>query len=336
MPGLFEKLTGGLFSNKAEAPTTPKEQVTLQATQKENPFTSRLKALFSGSEELDSYFYDELEETLLLADTGLDTADKLINAIKQSKPKAKSDALNALKHKCEVLLNQPYNLQHVSPHINLPKQPQSQSSIILVVGVNGAGKTTFIGKLAKQCRQQGLNVVIGAGDTFRAAAEDQLAVWAQRADVPLIQINKGDPAAVMHDTLAYAKTHGSDVIILDTAGRLQNQQNLMAELAKINGVIDRQQPDNAVRETLLVLDATTGQNGLKQAEIFNQSVKLTGVVLTKLDGSAKGGIALAIVDTFKLPIKAVGVGEGIDDLIPFDPKAYIDQLILTPDSTQVI
>lgn len=285
-----------------------------------------LQGLFASQSEVDSGFYDDLEDALLQADVGLETTLKLVDNCRNQKPKTLNDAHQVLTQECEALLfssKKDNALEISSDHITL----------LLVVGVNGAGKTTFIGKFANQCRKEGRSVVIGAGDTFRAAAEDQLAVWAQRAEVPLIRLNTMDPAAVMHETLNYAHTHGTDVIILDTAGRLQNQANLMAELAKISGVINEQAQKLSrpvVRENLLVLDATTGQNGLKQAEIFHQAVDVTGVVLTKLDGSAKGGIALAIADTYQLSIKAVGVGEGIDDLVPFDAKAYLEQLLPKP------
>jgi fused signal recognition particle receptor len=201
-----------------------------------------------------------------------------------------------------------------------------------VVGVNGSGKTTFIGKLAYQFRQQGHRVLIGAGDTFRAAAEDQLAVWAERAGAEIIRADEAasggaDPAAVIFDTLKRARDEGVEVVLLDTAGRLQNKFNLMEEMKKIRRIIDRERPEDSVLEALLVLDATTGQNALKQAKAFQETVDLTGVVLTKLDSSAKGGVVLAVAKEYRLPVKMVGVGEGIEDLQPFETDAFIDGLL---------
>ena len=198
--------------------------------------------------------------------------------------------------------------------------------MILVIGVNGVGKTTSIGKLAKRLKAEGKKVLLCAGDTFRAAAADQLEIWAKRAEVPIVRQHEGaDPGAVLFDALQAAKARNIDVVLCDTAGRLHNKQNLMNELAKLRKIIDRELPD-AGRETLLVLDATTGQNGLIQARSFKETAGLTGIVLTKLDGTAKGGIVIAIARELGVPVKFVGVGEGVDDLKPFDPEEFVNDL----------
>jgi fused signal recognition particle receptor len=203
---------------------------------------------------------------------------------------------------------------------------ETEKSVVLVIGVNGVGKTTSIGKMAHMLKNQGRKVIIGACDTFRAAAAEQLGIWAERSGAHLVRHEEGsDPAAVVYDGICAAKARGSDVIIIDTAGRLHNKQNLMNELAKIRRIIERELPEADV-ETLMVLDATTGQNGLIQAKQFLETSGLTGIVLTKLDGTAKGGIVFAIANELKLPVKYVGVGEGIDDLIPFDPKSFVEAL----------
>lgn len=276
----------------------------------------------ASAQRPDVAFYDALEEGLLLADVGLDTALYLVDAIQKVKPSSQQQALEIMRDKCEALFIP-------AEKDNALVFSADTLSILLLVGVNGAGKTTLIGKLAHQCAQQGLGVTIAAGDTFRAAAEDQLAVWAQRANASLITHPNGDAAAVMHDAITHAQEHNHQVVLLDTAGRLQNQHNLMAELQKIDGVISKVAPANSVRHNLLVLDATTGQNGLKQADIFNKAVPITGVALTKLDGSAKGGIALAIAHELNHPIQLVGTGEAIADLQAFDATAYIEGLLPT-------
>ncbi len=274
-----------------------------------------------GDSAIDEDKIDEIEETLIRADVGLDTAVAITDRLRENKGRFNSpDALmNFLQDEFAAILS-PYENAN-----RLGFEP-GRLNIYLVVGVNGAGKTTFIGKLAYRFRQEGKKVVIGAGDTFRAAAEDQLAVWAQRADADLVRKDGADPAAVIFEAVEMAKAQGADVVILDTAGRLQNKYNLMEELRKIRGVIDKAKPQDALLESLLVLDATTGQNALKQAEVFKEAVSISGVVLTKLDGSAKGGIVLTIAREQKLPVKMIGVGEGITDLKDFHASEFVDAL----------
>ena len=209
------------------------------------------------------------------------------------------------------------------PSLNLGQKP----AMVLVIGVNGVGKTTTIGKLASQLKAEGNRVLLCAGDTFRAAAADQLEIWADRAGVDIIRQHEGaDPASVVYDGISAAKARGTDVILCDTAGRLHNKTNLMNELGKIGRIIDRELPDSS-KEVLLVLDGTTGQNGLLQAKQFQEIAGVTGIVLTKLDGTAKGGIVIAVADELQIPVKYIGVGEGIDDLMPFDAKTFVDELI---------
>ncbi|MCD8211772.1 MAG: signal recognition particle-docking protein FtsY [Oscillospiraceae bacterium] len=277
--------------------------------------------IFSGSSQLDDEFYDDLEESLILADTGAGTAaqavEQLREKVSEEKIKTPEEARECM---CGILCEK---LQGASPELDLSTHP----SVVMMVGVNGVGKTTTIGKLAARMKKDGKKVILAAGDTFRAAAADQLAVWAERTGAGLVRQNEGaDPASVVFDALSAAKARDADVVLVDTAGRLHNKQNLMNELSKISRVIDRELPD-AARENLLVLDATTGQNGLVQAREFQKSTDLTGIVLTKLDGSAKGGIVLAIAEEMGLPVKYVGLGEGADDLQPFDAKAWAEALI---------
>ena len=275
--------------------------------------------LFAG--ELNDDFYDELEETLILSDMGVDTAlevsETLRRRCREEKVKTAAEAREVLKAILTELLSVG------EPGLDLTRKP----AVCLFIGVNGVGKTTTIGKLAASLRGEGKRVLLAAGDTFRAAAADQLTIWSDRAGVDIVRQTEGaDPAAVVFDALSAAKARGSDVVLVDTAGRLHNKQNLMNELGKISRVIDRECPDSS-RETLLVLDATTGQNGLIQARQFKESAGLTGVVLTKLDGTAKGGIVVAIAKELGVPVKYVGVGEGVDDLMPFDPAAFVEALI---------
>ena len=281
---------------------------------------AELEELFQGYQPDSEDFYEELEELLVLADVGAATAqrvDYLMRRATWEKRFRKGDEAR------EGLIEVLSGLLNVGDAgLKLDTRP----SVILMVGVNGVGKTTTIGKLARQLREQGKKVLLCAGDTFRAAAAEQLAVWAERAGAELVRHEEGsDPAAVVYDGVSAAKARGSDVIIIDTAGRLHNKQNLMNELAKIRRVIDRELPEADV-ETLMVLDATTGQNGLIQAKQFLETSGLTGIVLTKLDGTAKGGIVFAIANELKLPVKYVGVGEGIDDLIPFDATNFVTAL----------
>jgi fused signal recognition particle receptor len=265
---------------------------------------------------------DEIEEILLRADVGLDTAVEITEKLRKRKDELSSSdrLMTFLKEEFSAILT-PFEAAN-----QLKYQP-GRMNVYLVVGVNGAGKTTFIGKLANRFIQQGKKVVIGAGDTFRAAAEEQLEVWAQRAGAVFVGAgNTKDPAAVIFDALKQAREIEADVVLLDTAGRLQNKFNLMEELRKVRKVIEQGLPEGSVLESLLVLDATTGQNALKQASVFHEVVDLSGVVLTKLDGSAKGGVILTIAKEYKLPVKLVGVGEGIDDLKEFHPREFIDAL----------
>jgi fused signal recognition particle receptor len=265
---------------------------------------------------------DEIEEILLRADVGLDTAVEITDKLRKRKDELNSSEklMSFLKSEFEAILT-PFEAA------NQLKYASGKMNVYLVVGVNGAGKTTFIGKLANRYIQQGKKVVIGAGDTFRAAAEEQLEVWAHRAGATFVGAgNAKDPAAVIFDALKQARESNADVVLLDTAGRLQNKFNLMEELRKVRKVMEQGMPEGSVLESLLVLDATTGQNALKQASVFHEVVDLSGVVLTKLDGSAKGGVILTIAKEYKLPVKMVGVGEGIDDLKDFHTREFIDAL----------
>ena len=298
--GFFEKIKAGL--------TRTKENIGHSFDQ-----------LFAG--ELNDDFYDELEETLILSDMGVDTAleaaETLRRRAKEEKVKSTEEARVLLR---EILTDM---LTVGDPGLNLAVKP----AVVLMIGVNGVGKTTTIGKLAASLKADGKRVLMAAGDTFRAAAADQLEIWSDRAGVDLVRQHEGaDPAAVVFDAITAAKARGTDVVLVDTAGRLHNKQNLMNELNKISRVIDRELPQ-ASRETLLVLDATTGQNGLIQAKQFKETAGLTGVVLTKLDGTAKGGIVVAIARELGIPVKYIGVGEGIDDLMPFEAGAFVEALI---------
>lgn len=273
--------------------------------------------LFSSYEKVDDDFFDELSDLLIMADVGVDTSeylvDRLRETLKENRIKDASVAREEFRQILEEAVGEGGTLSF-----------GSGLNVILVIGVNGVGKTTSIGKIAHDLSAKGKRVMLAAADTFRAAAAEQLGIWADRCGVPLIRQNEGaDPAAVVFDAVAAAKKAGVDVLIVDTAGRLHNKKNLIDELAKINRVIDREAP-GCTRETLLVLDASTGQNALVQAQEFGNAARITGLVLTKLDGTAKGGIILAIRRVLGLPVKYIGVGEGIDDLQPFEPKEFID------------
>ena len=271
---------------------------------------------FSGKITADTL--EELEEILILADVGVTTAGKICSRLGERIKHKSIDSAELRQNLCEIVT------ELMEP--DEPLQTETRPSVVLVVGVNGVGKTTSIGKLAVRLRNQGKKVLLCAGDTFRAAAADQLEIWANRAGVPIVRQHEGaDPGAVLFDALQAARARGMDVVICDTAGRLHNKQNLMNELAKLRKIIDRELPD-AGRETLLVLDATTGQNGLIQARSFKETAGLTGIVLTKLDGTAKGGIVIAIARELGVPVKFVGVGEGIEDLKPFDPEEFVNDL----------
>ena len=277
--------------------------------------------LFSSFSEADEEFFEELEETLILADLGLDTAvdavEKLRKRVKKENLRDQEEVRTALR---EILMEE---MSVSDTSLDLSTKP----SVILFIGVNGVGKTTSIGKLGYQLKKEGKKVLFCAGDTFRAAAADQLQIWAERAGCEIIRQHEGaDPGAVLFDALQAAKARGVDVVLCDTAGRLHNKANLMAELSKLSRIIDRECP-GAARETLLVLDATTGQNGLIQARHFKETAGLTGIILTKLDGTAKGGIVIAIAQELQVPVKFVGLGEGIDDLQPFDAMEFLEAMI---------
>ena len=280
-----------------------------------------LGSVFTGFSEIDDDFYDELEESLILADLGVDTAckavERLRKAVREQHLKTTEEARTALK---EILVDM---LNVGDTALNLSTTP----SVVLVIGVNGVGKTTTIGKIATQLTRQGKRVLLVAADTFRAAAADQLEIWAQRSGASIVRQNEGaDPASVVYDGIQAARAREVDVIIIDTAGRLHNKANLMNELNKISRIIDRELP-NAARETLLVLDGTTGQNGLIQAKQFKEIAGVTSIALTKLDGTAKGGIVIAVADALQIPVKFVGVGEQADDLMPFEAKDFVEALI---------
>ena len=279
-----------------------------------------LEEIFRNYQPDDDEFFDELEELLIMADMGADTVDRVVTSMHylcfDKNVKRGDKARELLIGELEKELDAGDN------SLRLNTKP----SVILMVGVNGVGKTTTIGKLAAQLKAQGKKVLLVAGDTFRAAAAEQLGVWAERAGADFVRHEEGsDPAAVVFDGISAGKARGTDVIIIDTAGRLHNKQNLMNELSKMRRIIARELPDADV-ETLMVLDATTGQNGLIQAEQFLETAGITGIVLTKLDGTAKGGVIFNIANRLKLPVKFVGVGEGMDDLIPFVPKDFIEAL----------
>ena len=315
---------------ESAGPETPApEPETEPEPEKKKPsFWQRLKkisladifSIYTISEE-DSAFFEDLEEMLIMADVGVETATAAVEELRQQMVAERLSGQEAIKDYLRRILAE--KLQVGDQSLNLSTKP----SVILVIGVNGVGKTTSIGKLADRLRRQGKRVLLCAGDTFRAAAADQLEIWAGRAQCELIRQHEGaDPSAVLFDALQAAKARHVDVVICDTAGRLHNKSHLMAELAKMKRVIDRELPEAAL-ETLLVLDATTGQNGLIQAKQFQETTGLTGIVLTKLDGTAKGGIVIAIAQALQVPVKFVGLGEGIDDLQPFDAKSYVEALI---------
>ncbi|MCQ2409435.1 MAG: signal recognition particle-docking protein FtsY [Clostridia bacterium] len=279
-------------------------------------FSKKIFFAFSAK-EIDDEFYEGLEEALLTADCGVTTTDNFIEELKdrifKNKVKQPEDAKELLR---DIMME---DIDYDVPKYEYPL-------VILLSGVNGVGKTTAIGKLANLFKSQGHSVVIAAGDTFRAAAAEQLEIWGNRAGVRVIKHNEGaDPAAVVFDTITSAKSRGNDVILIDTAGRLHNKKNLMAELQKICRVVERELPDADFRK-YLVLDATTGQNAVSQAEIFSEDIETDGIILTKLDGTAKGGVIMAISDVVGLPVVYVGVGEKIDDLIPFDAKDFVNAL----------
>ncbi|MBE6996098.1 MAG: signal recognition particle-docking protein FtsY [Ruminococcaceae bacterium] len=277
--------------------------------------------LFSGFTEADEAFFEELEETLILADLGMETALDAVEKLRTRVRKEKLRDQEAVKAALRDILVEMIEVGDTA------LDTSTTPSVVLFIGVNGVGKTTSIGKIGHAMKTQGKRVLFCAADTFRAAAADQLEIWSQRAGCEIVRQKEGaDPGAVLFDALQAAKARGVDTVLCDTAGRLHNKANLMAELAKLSKIIDRECPGYA-RETLLVLDATTGQNGLIQARTFKETAGLTGIVLTKLDGTAKGGIVVAIARELGVPVKFAGVGEGIDDLKPFDARAYVEAII---------
>lgn len=282
---------------------------------REEGIMAQMDEVIDSYEEITDDLYDELEEVLIMGDVGVPTAEKIISSLKL---KVDNDRIKDVKEVREAIKDIVSGLVWGGSYLRLRTKP----SIILMIGVNGVGKTTTIGKLALMLKGQGRKVILGAADTFRAAAIEQLQVWADRAGVDLIKSAEGsDPASVVYDTIQAGKARGSDVIIIDTAGRLHNKKNLMDELNKISRVIDRELL-NASKEVLLVLDATTGQNAVNQAKDFKEAAGITGIVLTKLDGTARGGVVLAINNELDVPVKFIGVGEQIDDLQPFDADAF--------------
>ncbi|HVT44286.1 MAG TPA: signal recognition particle-docking protein FtsY [Thermoanaerobaculia bacterium] len=301
--GFLSKLKRGLFMTHTEIIEKMKEAVT-------------------PGLGIDQGVIDALEEGLIGADVGAELTTTLIDRIEE---RVRSEGLSTAHQVTEALKEETRKLipRHEAASIDLAV---ASPFIILVVGVNGTGKTTTIAKLAQRWKAEGKSVLLGAGDTFRAAAIEQLQMWADRVAVPMISHRPGsDPAAVAHDAVTAAKARGVDVVLIDTAGRLHNKSHLMQELSKIRRVIEREMP-GAPHETLLVMDGTTGQNGVSQAEAFLEAANVTGIVITKLDGTAKGGVILSIMRQFEIPVKYVGVGESADDLIPFDPNAFVEML----------
>ena len=287
-----------------------------------NNIVSGMDAIFNGFSDIDDDFYDEIEETLVMGDIGINATTAIIDNLKQ---KVKEQHIKD-PHECkELLINSIKEQMQVG---ETAYEFEHRTSVVLVIGVNGVGKTTSVGKLAGKLKEQGRKVILAAADTFRAAAGEQLTEWANRAGVEIIGGSEGaDPASVVFDAVSAAKARKADVLLIDTAGRLHNKKNLMEELKKINRIIEREYPD-AYRETLVVLDGTTGQNALEQARQFGEVADLTGIILTKLDGTAKGGIAVAIQSELNVPLKYIGVGEHIDDLQKFDADTFVNALFL--------
>ncbi len=298
--GLFSKISQGLKKTR-------------------DSFAGAVNSVISSFTKIDDELFEELEETLILADTGVNTANAICEELKK---RVKSERVTDPNEIHGMLQQVIVDMMSADNTIKTNTKP----SMILVIGVNGVGKTTSIGKIANMYKNQGKSVILGAADTFRAAAAEQLTIWANRAEVPIIKHHEGaDPSAVVYDTITAAKSKGSDVIICDTAGRLHNKKNLMDELSKMSRIIDRELPD-ADKEVLLVLDATTGQNAVNQAREFKQAAGITGIILTKLDGTARGGVVLAINQELGIPVKLIGVGEQIDDLQDFSPEDFAKAL----------
>ena len=300
--GFFEKIKNGLKKTRTAMANT-------------------FGGIFSGFSGANEEFYEELEESMILADMGVETSCKAVELLRERVKEEKLRNAEEIRNALKDILVQMLNVGDTA--LKLGTRP----SVVLVIGVNGVGKTTTIGKLAHALSAQGKKVLLCAADTFRAAAADQLEIWANRSGVDIVRQHEGaDPASVVYDAISAAKARGTDVILCDTAGRLHNKANLMNELGKISRIIDRELPD-ADKEVLLVLDGTTGQNGLMQAKQFKEIAGVTAIALTKLDGTAKGGIVVAVADALQIPVKYIGVGEQMDDLMPFDAQAFIDALI---------
>lgn len=300
--GFFEKIKNGLKKTRTAMAST-------------------FGGIFSGFSGANDEFYEELEESMILADMGVETSCKAVEQLRQRVREEKLRDAEEIRTALKDILVDMLNVGDTALCLN------TRPSVVLVIGVNGVGKTTTIGKLAHSLSSQGKKVLLCAADTFRAAAADQLEIWANRSGVDIVRQHEGaDPASVVFDAISAAKARGTDVILCDTAGRLHNKANLMNELGKISRIIGRELPE-ADKEVLLVLDGTTGQNGLLQARQFKEIAGVTAIALTKLDGTAKGGIVVAVADTLQIPVKYIGVGEQIDDLMPFDARAFIDALI---------
>ena len=297
-------------------------------TKTRNNIVSGIDSIFSGFSAIDEDFYEEIEESLIIGDLGINATTAIIEDLKQKVKEQHIKEPSA----CKQLL-----IDSIKAQMNVGETAyefENRQSVVLVIGVNGVGKTTSIGKLAGKLKDQGKKVILAAADTFRAAAGEQLTEWAHRAGVEIISGQEGsDPAAVVYDAIQASKARHADVLLCDTAGRLHNKKNLMAELGKINRVIDREYPE-AYRETLVVLDGTTGQNALAQARQFSEIADITGIILTKLDGTAKGGIAVAIHSELGIPVKYIGVGESIDDLQKFDADEFVNALFDVKDSEE--
>lgn len=289
-------------------------------TKTRNAVVSGIENVFLGYDVIDEDFYEELEETLIMGDIGIRASTDIIEELRK---RIKEEHLTSPSQCKDVLI------ETIKQRMDLGENAyefENRKSVVFVIGVNGVGKTTSVGKLASQLKKEGKKVLVVAADTFRAAAIEQLEEWTKRAGVDIIAQNEGsDPGAVVFDACKAAIARNTDVMIVDTAGRLHNKKNLMEELKKINKIIEREYPD-AYRETLVVLDGTTGQNALEQARVFNEAANITGIILTKLDGSAKGGIAVAIQAELSIPVKYIGVGEKIDDLHKFDSQEFVDAL----------
>ncbi len=300
--GFFEKIKNGLKKTRTAMAST-------------------FGGIFSGFSGANDEFYEELEESMILADMGVETSCKAVELLRQRVKEQKLRDAEEIRSALKDILVEMLDVGDTNLKIG------TKPSVILVIGVNGVGKTTTIGKLSHSLKEQGKKVLLCAGDTFRAAAADQLEIWANRSGVDIVRQHEGaDPASVVFDAISAAKARGTDVILCDTAGRLHNKANLMNELGKISRIIDRELP-GADKEVLLVLDGTTGQNGLMQAKQFKEIAGVTAIALTKLDGTAKGGIVVAVADSLQIPVKYIGVGEQMDDLMPFDARAFIDALI---------